>query len=86
MMADVVRLTGGFTAATVADSAAERDTLAVLMQRAGIDTDNIQVGGKSKLVEFSAAGSESAIRRLRDMLSGRAFMYPGLWTRVESSR
>lgn len=86
MMTDAVRLTGGFTAATVADGATERDTLAVLMQRAGIDTDAIQVGGKSKLVEFSAAGSESAIRRLRDMLSGRAFMYPGLWTRVESSR
>lgn len=86
MMADAVRLTGGFTAATVSDGAAERDVLAVLMQRAGIDTDNIQVGGKSKLVEFSAAGSESAIRRLRDMLSGRAFIYPGLWTRVESSR
>lgn len=83
MMADAVRLTGGFTAATVADGAAERDTLVVLMQRAGIDMDAIHVGGKSKLVEFSAAGSESAIRRLRDMLSGRAFMYPGLWTRVE---
>lgn len=83
MMADAVCLTGGFTAATVADGAAERDTLVVLMQRAGIDMDAIHVGGKSKLVEFSAAGSESAIRRLRDMLSGRAFMYPGLWTRVE---
>lgn len=85
-MTDAVRLAGGFTAATVADSATERDTLAVLMQRAGIDMDAIQVGGKSKVVEFSATGSEDAIRRLREMLSGRAFMYPGLWTRVEPPR
>lgn len=85
-MTDAVHLTGGFTAATVADGAAERDTLAVLMQRAGIDMDEIHVGGKSKLVEFSASGSEGAIRRLRDMLTGRAFMYPGLWTRVEPPR
>lgn len=85
-MTDPVRLTGAFTATSVADATSERDTLSVLMQRAGVQADDIHVSGKSKLVEFTAAGSEGVIRRLREMLSGRAFMYPGLWTRVETAQ
>ncbi len=83
MMTNPVRLTGAYTASTVADATIERDIMGVLIQRAGIDTDSIQVGGKSKVVEFSATGELGAIDELRRLLSGRAFLFPGLWTRVE---
>jgi hypothetical protein len=86
MMPDPTRVTGAFTAATVADASAERDVVEMLMQRAGFDVDSFQVTGKGKLVEFSAVGDDAPVQRIREMLSGRAFRYPGLWTRVESVR
>lgn len=86
MATGVVHLTGGFTATSLAESETERSNLSLLMQKAGIPPERMSVGGKGKRVEFSASGDETAIRRLRDVLAGRAYLFPGLWTRVEQRR
>lgn len=81
-MPQAVQVTGGYTAATVAEATAERDNLAIIIERRGFLPDDFTVGGKSKSIEFTARGSEEHVRGLRDTLSGRAFTHPGFWTRV----
>lgn len=85
MMPKAVKVTGGYSAATVAEAATERDNLAVIIERRGFLPGDFVVGGKSKLIEFWARGSETAVRALRDTLSGRGFTHPGFWTRVSDT-